>query len=214
MGMIHVTHFIIWQWSLQGVFPSKQSCGSISQSLVVLKSCCSGVLLSHIVHVTHPGRWFVTREDGGRRKKKLKVWARSICACNSLVSDNAWDRTTWTASPCWQLITGRHEWISQDSLNILSPSWQLQMWQLGACSPLPVSRQKMLDHIWRRRIENGASLVVDMLWLKTRLTNIWQEWKDILSYLCNLVFPLLFSYNILPFYYLQLLYVLYTSDVL
>lgn len=46
------------------------------------------------------------------------------------------------------------------------------------------------------------------------MTNTWQERKDIMSYLCNLLFPLLFSYNILPFYYLQLLYVMYTSDLL
>lgn len=72
--------------------------------------------------VTHPGRWFVTREDKGRRKNLLKMWARSICACSSLVSENVWDRTTWTDSHCWQLITGRHEWISQDCLNIFSPS--------------------------------------------------------------------------------------------
>lgn len=56
--------------------------------------------------------------------------------------------------------------------------------------------------------------LVDILWLETRLTNICQELKDILSNLCNLLFPLFFSYNIPSFHYLQLLYHTPASDLL
>lgn len=59
-----------------------------------------------------------------------------------------------------------------------------------------------------------AALVETVLLLETRVTNIWQEWKDILSNLCNLLFPLLFSYDILSFHYLQLFYHIATSDLL
>lgn len=79
MGMIHVTHFVIWEWSLQGVFSSKQHRGSISQTLVVPKSCCSGVLL-----LCDPSREMVCYKRRQRQKEKFVKDVGQVHLCMQL----------------------------------------------------------------------------------------------------------------------------------
>ena len=156
---------------------------------------------------------------GGSLKCFLLWHCKSICVCSSLVSGCVWDSTTWTASVSLLTADDCETWVDQPGLPEFFLS-TLAAANATARVPAP-SFQCQGRRCWITFGEGGhrtvflrAASVEDVLWLETRLTNIWQEWKDILSNLCNHLFPLLFSYTIPSFHYLQLLCHVSTSDLL
>lgn len=89
-----------WQWFMWHLLSSENKVDKpyfLSASTIVaslkLWLYLRAVAVEYFYSVSHLGSWFVAREDGDRRKNLLKVWARCICVCSSLVSWYVWDRT-------------------------------------------------------------------------------------------------------------------------
>jgi len=91
--MIHVTHCHLRMKLTRHFLPVSTVVASLRVWWYL-----RAVAVEYFCGVSHPESWFVAREDGGRSKNLLEVWARSICVCSTLVSWCVWDRTMGPAS--------------------------------------------------------------------------------------------------------------------